>query len=50
MNDIIRKTPEFKALRAEQREVIAAYAAGAAFDYVSSRLAPIGAKMTTLLA
>ena len=43
--DIIRKTPEFKA-----REVIAAYADGADFDYVISRLAPIGEKMTAMLA
>ena len=46
---IIRKTPEFKALRAEAREVIAAYADGADFDYVISRLAPIGEKMAILL-
>ena len=44
------KTPEFKALRAEAREVIAAYADGADFDYVISRLAPIGEKMAILLA
>ena len=48
--NIIRKTPEFKALRAEAREVIAAYADGADFDYVISRLAPIGEKMAVLLA
>ena len=48
--NIIRKTPEFKALRAEAREVIAAYADGADFDYVISRLAPIGEKMAILLA
>ena len=48
--DIIRNTPEFKALRAEAREVIAAYADGADFDYVISRLAPIGEKMAILLA
>ena len=63
---IIRKTPEFKALRAEAREVIAAYAdtdraatrrhsqsrsvGRADFDYVISRLAPIGEKMAILLA
>ena len=47
---IIRKAPEFKALRAEAREVIAAYADGADFDYVISRLAPIGEKMAVLLA
>ena len=46
---IIRKTPEFKALRAEAREVIAAYADGADFDYVIGRLAPIGEKMNELL-
>ena len=47
---IIRKTPEFKALRTEAREVIAAYADGADFDYVISRLAPIGEEMAVLLA
>ena len=34
----------------EAREVIAAYADGADFDYVISRLAPIGEKMAILLA
>ena len=48
--NIIRKTPEFKALRAEAREVIAAYSDGADFDYVISCLAPIGEKMAVLLA
>ena len=50
MKKIIRKTPEFKALRAEAREVIAAYTEGADFDYVLSRLAPIGEKMAEMLA
>ena len=48
--DIIRKTPEFKALRAEAREAIAAYEDGADFDFTISRLAAIGEKMTILLA
>lgn len=50
MKKIIRKTEEFKALRAEAREVIAAYADGADFDYAVARLADIGEKMTILLA
>ena len=45
----IRKTPEFKALRAEARELIAAYAEGADFDYTVCRLAPIGEKMDAML-
>jgi len=49
LKNIIRKTPEFKALRAEAREVIAAYEDGADFDYVISRLAPIGEKMAEML-
>ena len=50
MKDIIRKTPEFQALRAQAQEAIADYADGADFDYVISRLAPIGEKMAILLA
>lgn len=50
MNETIKKTPKFKALRAEARKVIAAYADGADFDYVISRLSPIGEKMTAMLA
>ena len=49
MKDIIRKTPEFKALRAQAQEAIADYADGADFDWTISRLAPIGEKMTELL-
>lgn len=48
--NIIRKTPEFKALRSEAREAIAAYEDGADFDFTISRLAAIGEKMTILLA
>ena len=50
MNDIIRKTPEFKSLRAEAREAIAAYADGADFLFTISRLAAIGEQMNVLLA
>ena len=46
MKDIIRKTPEFQALRAQAQEAIADYAD---FDWSISRLAPIGEKMTELL-
>ena len=49
MKDIIRKTPEFKALRAEAREAVAAYADGADFDFTICRLAVIGEKMDILL-
>ena len=49
MKDIIRKTPEFTALRAQAQEAIADYAGGADFDWIISRLAPIGEKMTELL-
>lgn len=48
--DIIRKTPKFKALRAEAREAIAAYEDGADFDFTICRLAEIGEKMSILLA
>ena len=47
--DIIRKTPEFKALRAEAREAIAAYADGADFEATISRLAGIGSVMELML-
>jgi len=50
MDTLIKKTPEFKALRAQAREVIAAFEAGADFDFTISRLAEIGEKMTILLA
>ena len=49
MKDIIRKTPEFKDLRAQAQEAIADYADGADFDWTISRLATIGEKMTELL-
>lgn len=42
--------PEFQALRAQAQEAIADYAGGADFDWTISRLAPIGEKMTELLA
>ncbi len=50
MKDIMRKTPEFKALRAEAREALAAYADGADFDFTVIRLAEIGEQMEILLA
>ena len=49
MKDIIRKTAEFKALRAEAREAIAAYADGADFEATISRLAGIGSVMELML-
>ena len=50
MKDLIKKTPEFKALRAEAREAIAASADGADFLFTISRLAAIGERMNALLA
>lgn len=50
MDEIIKKTPEFEALRAEAREVCAAYADGMDFDFAVARLAGIGEKMAELLA
>jgi hypothetical protein len=50
MKDLIRKTPEFKSLRAQAREAIAAYAGGADFLFTISRLAAIGEEMEALLA
>ena len=50
MKDIIRKTLEFQALRAQAQNAIADYAGGADFDWTISRLAPIGEKMIELLA
>ena len=50
MKDIIRRTPEFRSLRAEAREAIAAFEDGADFDFTIDRLAAIGEKMTILLA
>ena len=49
MKDLIRTTAEFKALRAEAREAIAAYEDGADFDFTIARLAAIGEKMNILL-
>ena len=49
MKDLIRKTPEFKDLRAQAREAIAAYEDGADFDFTIARLAAIGEKMNILL-
>ena len=48
--DPIRRTAEFKALRAEAREAIAAYEDGADFLFTISRLAAIGERMYELLA
>ena len=45
MKDPIRSTAEFKALRAEAREAIAAYEDGADFLFTISRLAAIGEQM-----
>ena len=45
MKDLIRKTPEFKDLRAQAREAIAAYEDSADFDFTIARLAAIGEKM-----
>ena len=50
MKDLIRTTAEFKALRAEAREAIAAYADGADFLFTISRLAAVGEEMEALLA
>jgi len=50
MKDIIRKTAEFKALRAEAREAIAAFADGADFEFTLCRLADIGERMNIMLA
>ena len=50
MKNPIRSTAEFKALRAEAREAIAAYADGADFLFTISRLAAIGEQMKVLLA
>ena len=45
MKDIIRKTQEFKDLRAKAREAIAAFEDGADFDFTIDRLAAIGAEV-----
>ena len=49
MKDIIRKTQEFKDLRAKAREAVAAFEDGADFDFTIDRLAAIGEKMNILL-
>ena len=49
MKDAIRNTKEFKALRAEAREAIAAYADGADFALTVMRLAETGGAMKILL-
>lgn len=45
----IRKTEEFKTLRNEAREAIAAYSDGADFDATVARLAGVGRVMAILL-
>ena len=42
MKDLIRKTQEYKDLRAKAREAIAAFEDGADFDFTIDRLAAIG--------
>ncbi len=49
MKDLIRKTKEFKELRAKAREAIAAFEDGADIDFTIDRLAAIGEKMNILL-
>ena len=49
MKKMIRKTEAFKALCAEAREAIEAYANGADFESVVARLAPVGETMAVLL-
>ena len=49
MKDAIRKTAEFKTLRNQAREALAAYADGADFDFTIARLAGVGYKMELLL-
>ena len=49
MKDLIRKTQEFKDLRAKAREAIAAFEDGADFDFTIDRLAAIGENMDILL-
>lgn len=50
MDKLIKKTPEFKPLRVQAQEIIAAFADGADFDFTINRLAEIGEKMSILLA
>ena len=46
----VRKTKQFKALRAQAQEAIVAYMDGLDIDEAVKRLAPVGAKMKELLA
>ena len=46
----IKKTKEFRNLRAEAQEAIVAYMDGLSIDETVKRLAPVGAKMKELLA
>ena len=46
----VRRTKQFKALRAEAQEAIIAYVDGLSIDETVKRLAPVGAKMKELLA
>ena len=46
---LIRKSGEFKTLREEAREAIAAYAEGADFLFTISCLAVVGRKMELML-
>ena len=49
MQKLIRKSGEFKTLREEAREAIAAYADGADFLFTVNRLAGVGRKMEQML-
>ena len=46
----IKKTKEYRKLRAEAQEAIVAFEDGADIDYTIKRLASVGAKMRELLA
>ena len=46
----VRRTKQFKALRAQAQEAIVAYMDGLDIDETVKRLAPVGAKMKELLA
>ena len=45
----IKKTKEYRNLRAEAQEAIVAFEDGADIDYTIKRLASVGAKMRELL-
>ena len=45
----VRKTKQFKALRAQAHKAIVAYMDGLSIDETVKRLAPVGEKMTELL-